>query len=95
MGLNAGPVDGVWGSKKGSALTKFYAVQSLKFDWILDQNELTDLREALASNSSFDNRHHSDQPDQNKDYKIHFNYVVFEDGEDRKQDLNGVNKNGA
>ena len=27
--------------------------------------------------------------DQNKDYKAHFNYTFFKDGEDRKRDLNG------
>ena len=89
LGLNTGPVDGVWGRKTEAAITKFYVEHSSTFDGKLDQNELTDLREAVANNGSFDNRHHSDQPDQNNDYKIHFNYVVFKDGEDRKRDLNG------
>ena len=89
LGLNAGPADGVWGKNTESAITKFYARESLTFDGKIDQNELTDLRAAVAETGSVYNRFYVDQPDQSDDYKIHFNYVVFKDGQDRKRDLNG------
>jgi len=43
----------------------------------------------LATTDHQSTRWFDDQPDQNKDYSVHFHYIVFKDGEDRKKDSNG------
>ena len=43
LGLNAGSVDGIWGSRSLAALNKFYRDRGLKFDGQLDTNEINDL----------------------------------------------------
>ena len=75
LGFNAGAVDGLWGSKTEAALNKFYDKQGLAFDGELDQKELNDLNLAIATSGQKNKRWYVDQPDQNSDYKIHFNYI--------------------
>lgn len=48
LGYNAGPVDGLFGSKTRKALDTFYAENGGSFDGKLDANELTDLETYLT-----------------------------------------------
>ena len=89
LGYNAGPVDGVWGNKTQTAFQTFYKQRGISFDGSVDQQEIEDLKSATMTSQDNAERFYSDQPDQNSDYKVHFNYIVFKDGEDRKRDLTG------
>lgn len=89
LGYNAGPVDGVWGNKTQTAFQTFYKQRGIFFDGSVDQQEIEDLKSATMTSQDNAERFYSDQPDQNSDYKVHFNYIVFKDGEDRKRDLTG------
>ena len=93
LGYKAGAADGIWGSKTKSAIKKFYLNQGLEFDGVLDQNELLDLENAVRIDGDLSARSLKDQPDQNADFKVHFNYVVPADAEDRKRDVTGELQN--
>lgn len=49
MGYNAGSVDGAYGNKTQTALEAFYADNGGSFDGTLDENEVEDLRSAMAA----------------------------------------------
>ena len=93
LGYQAGAADGIWGNKTKSAIRKFYIHQGSEFDGVLDQNELLDLIKAARTNGEFLSRSFKDQPDQNTDFKVHFNYVVPADAEDKKRDITGELQN--
>ena len=93
LGYKAGAADGIWGSKTKSAIKKFYLDQGSKFDGVLDKNELLDLENAARTDGNLSARSFKDQPDQNSDFKVHFNYVVPADAVDRKRDITGELQN--
>ena len=47
LGYKAGPTDGLYGKKTKEALNNFYESQNKQFDNKLDQNEITDLKNAV------------------------------------------------